>query len=210
MSNSWVSRLFSSASPSAFGVNITDKSLPSDLELVKGTIQKTNKKYREEFSKYREIAKFNQQLSTGYMKNLEAMVDVSKVLNYYVDIFNTIKEEYAKNEELLGPNMLKAADIAYLENLTRSKIDQLNRGFLQESDKLKKIYQQFGKEAEIAKVTAAQQNLAATTDMANATYRSLRNSTAAAAGGGSKAKRAASKAKAAPKAPAKNKKGLRK
>lgn len=150
---------------STFGVNIENKSaLPSDLEKVKGTIQKTNKKYREEFSKYQEIAKFNKQLSSGYIKNLEVMVDVSKILNFYVDIFNVIKDEYNKNEELLGLSSLKSADIAYLENLTRNKIDDLNKNFLLETDKLKKIYQQYGKTTELQRLEQAELNLKPTTD----------------------------------------------
>ncbi len=148
-----------------FGVNIENKSgLPSDLEKVKGTIQKTNKKYREEFTKYQEIAKFNKQLSSGYIKNLEVMVDVSKILNFYVDIFNVIKEEYNKNEELLGLSALKSSDIAYLENLTRNKIDDLNKNFLLETDKLKKIYQQYGKTNELQRLEQAELNLKPTTD----------------------------------------------
>lgn len=148
-----------------FGVNIENKSaLPSDLEKVKGTIQKTNKKYREEFTKYQEIAKFNKQLSSGYIKNLEVMVDVSKILNFYVDIFNVIKDEYNKNEELLGLSTIKSTDIAYLENLTRNKIDDLNKNFLTETDKLKKIYQQYGKTNELQRLEQAELNLKPTTD----------------------------------------------
>lgn len=167
---------FSFGKPSnSFGVNITSKDgLPSDLEAVKGTIVKTNKKYREEFSKYREIARFNQQLSNGYIKNLEAMVDVSRVLNYYVEIFNVIREEYAKNEQLLGPALLKTTDISYLENLTKNKIDELNQRFMLETEKLKKLYGQFGKQAEIAKLTEAQRSLQTTTELANSTVGALK------------------------------------
>lgn len=182
---------FSFGKPSnSFGVNITGKDgLPSDLEAVKGTIVKTNKKYREEFSKYRDIARFNQQLSNGYIRNLEAMVDVSRVLNYYVEIFNVIREEYAKNEQLLGPAMLKPTDISYLESLTKSKIDELNQRFMLETEKLKKLYGQFGKQAEIAKLTEAQRSLQTTTELANSTVSSLRAAelaSPAAQGGGKK------------------------
>lgn len=168
-----MSWLFGKSDSQSFGV-LSKEGLPSDLEAVKGSIVKTNKKYREEFSKYRDIARFNQQLSNSYIRNLEAMVDVSKVLNYYVEIINVIRDEYAKNEELLGPSLLKPADISYLEKLTRSKIDELNQNFMLESEKLKKLYGQFGKNTEIARLTEAQRSLQSTTEQANATFSALR------------------------------------
>lgn len=188
----------------SFGVNINSSgSLPSDIEKVKGTIQKANKKYREEFSKYKEIAKFNQQLSNGYIRNLQAIVDVSKVLAYYMEVFNMIKEEYRKNEEIMGTAVLKAEDIAHLENLTRNKIENMNQQFNIETDRLKKLYTSFGKTVEVEKLSNAQLELKKTTDMANATYSTLRRSmleseaAATAQFGGKKKKTRATKKKAA-------------
>lgn len=158
----------------SFGYKITGADgIPSDLENMKGNIVKTNKKYREEFTKYKEIAKFNQQISNGYIKNLEAMVDVSRVLNYYTEIFNVLKDEFEKNEKLLG-NSLRTADISYLERLTKSKMDELNNKFLIESEKLKKLYGQYGKTEEMRRVEEAQNNLRATSEGAEAVYNNLR------------------------------------
>lgn len=172
-----MSFLFGRSDPtpsSTFGVKLTGNSgVPSDLEAMKGNIVRTNKKYREELSKYREIAKFNQQLSNGYIRNLEAMVDVSRVMNYYIEIFNLLRDEFDKNDKLLGTS-LKTTDISYLERLTKSKIDELNNRFLTESEKLKKIYTDFGKTAEVSRVTEAQNNLRATTESANVTYNNLK------------------------------------
>lgn len=180
---------WSSSKPNAssFGVNIAGKDLPANLEEVKGNILKTSKKYRDEFAKYRDIAKFNQQLSNSYIRNLEAMVDVSKVLNYYVEIINVISEEYRKNQEIMGNSLLKPEDISYLEKLTKSKIDELNQTFSLESDKLKKLYGQFGKTNEIARLEEAKRSMLATTDFADATYSQLRSAelaTPVTAGGG--------------------------
>jgi hypothetical protein len=159
----------------SFGYKITDvNGVPADLENIKGNIMKTSKKYREELSKYREIAKFNQQLSNGYIRNLEAMVDVSRVLNYYIEIFNVLRDEFEKNEKLLGSS-LKVEDISYLERLTKNKIQQLNDTFMSESDKLKKLYNQYGKEAEYGRVNAAQQELKTTTESADIAFNNIKS-----------------------------------
>jgi len=142
--------------------------IPSDLEKVKGNILKTNKVYREELTKYREIAAFNEQLSKGYVRNLEAMVDVSRILNYYIDIFNVIREEFDKNDKMLDGTTLTTNQINYLERLTKSKIDELNNKFMVETEKLKKLYNQYGQQQELARIVEAQNNLSATTQGANA------------------------------------------
>lgn len=163
----------SPSSNSAFGYKVSGvEGIPSELEAVKGTIVRTSKKYREELSKYREIAAFNEQLSKGYIRNLEAMVDVSKILNYYVDIFNVLKEEFDQNDKIMG-STLTPIDIGYLERLTKSKMDELNNKFMNESEKLKKIYTTYGKSQEIARVVEAQNNLRATTEGADKTYANI-------------------------------------
>lgn len=172
-----MSFLFGSPKPSSnssFGFKLSGNAgLPSDLENLKGNIVTANKKYREEITKYREIAKFNQQLSTGYMKNLEAMVDVSRVLNYYVEIFNLFKEEFEKNEALIGTS-LKTADIGYLERLTKGKVDELNNKFMTETEKLKKMYSQYGRTEELNRISEAQSSMRAAFDGADSTMANLR------------------------------------
>ena len=168
---------FSSSKPtsnSSFGYKVNSiDGIPSNLETFKGKILKTNKVYRDELTKYREIAAFNQQLSRGYIRNLEAMVDVSRLLNYYIEIINTLRDEFEKNDKVLGTS-LTPADISYLESLTKSKIDDLNNRFMSESDKLKKMYNQYGQTQELARVVEAQNNLMATTSAADQTLTNLR------------------------------------
>jgi hypothetical protein len=164
--------------------------VPSALDNIKGSIINTSRKYRSELTKYREIAAFNQQLSKGYVKNLEAMVDVSKILNYYVEIFNVLRSEFEQNDKLMG-STLTPIDINYLETLTKSKIDELNNKFFTESEKLKKLYSTYGKTEEVARVVDAQNALRATTDGADQTFANLRKMQNAqgAAMGGAKSKK---------------------
>jgi hypothetical protein len=162
------------SSPTTFGIKVNSvNGIPADIESVKGNIVKTNKIYREEISKYKEIAKFNQQISNGYIKNLEAMVDISRVLNYYIEIFMVLRDEFAKNEKELG-NSLKTEDISYLENITRSKIDQLNTTFFDETEKLKKLYSQYGKTDEVNRLQQAQTSLESTIQGADQAWTNIK------------------------------------
>lgn len=165
-------------SPSSFGYKVNSiDGVPSELESVKGKIVQTSKKYRDELTKYREIAAFNQQLSSGYVRNLEAMVDVSRIMNYYIEIFNVLRDEFDKNERVLGTSLTNV-DISYLERLTKTKMDELNTKFMNESEKLKKLYSQYGKNEELARVQEAQRSLMATTESAEQSYQKLRQITA--------------------------------
>lgn len=158
----------------SFGYKLSGNSgLPADLESMKGNIVTANKKYREELTKYKELAKFNQQISSSFMKNLEAMVDVSRVLNYYVEIFTLFKQEFEKNEALLGSS-LKSTDLGYLEKLTRGKVDDLNNKFMNETEKLKKMYSSFGKTAEADRVIEAQNSLRSVSEAATQSYNVVR------------------------------------
>ena len=103
-------------------------------------------------------------------------------MNYYVEIFRIFKEEFEKNERILGES-LKTEDIRYLETLTRSKIDELVNTFMSETDKVKKIYSQYGKNTEIARVDEAQRALQSTIDKADSTVGSLRVIESQVAGG---------------------------
>lgn len=165
---------FSSAkpSPTTLGYKVTTSDgINTEFETIKGTIQKTSKKYREEITKYKEIAKLNEKISTGYLKNLDAMIDVSRILNYYVEIFNILKVELEQNERVIGETSLKVEDIGYLERLTRNKVDELSNKFMTETEQLKKLYTAYGKTQELGKVIDAQETFhaasAATTDTVN-------------------------------------------
>lgn len=159
---------------STFGVKInTTQGLPTELDAVKGNIVRASKKYREELSKYRELAAFNEQLSKGYLRNLEAMVDVSKVLNQYVEIFNVLKTEFEENDKLFGTS-LTSNDINYLEELTKSKMDTLNNRFKEETSKLKELYTAYGRKDEMQRVLEAENTLQSTIDNADKTFNSLK------------------------------------
>jgi hypothetical protein len=155
------------------GVNISaSEGFKTELASVTNKLRTTNKRYTDEIAKYREIAEFNKKLSVSYMQNVQAMVDVSQLLEQYAGIFNVLKEETDKLEQALGMQ-LNIQDFQYLENMTKDKMAELNDKFFKESETLKKLYTQYGKEHEASNIVAAQTLMNQSLANASSTYKKL-------------------------------------
>jgi len=177
--------LFSSvlAPASKLGENIgrTDKDINQEIEQVTKQIQRTNKKYTDEISKYKEIAKFNQKLTQSYVQNLQVIVDVSKLLEQYANVFYVLREETEKLEKTLGVDF-NIAEFQYLENMTKDKMYELNTQFLKETTNLKSLYEKFGKTEEAKSITNAQALMVAAANNSKETFDKLKT----VGGGGTK------------------------
>lgn len=173
----------------SFGANLPvgNKALSAEISEVGQKFVKTNTKYRTEIDKYKKIAEFNKKLSSSYIANIHAIVDVSKLLNDYALFFNILKEEINKTEGQIGT--LQASDIQYLENLTKAKMDEFSSKFIEQSEKVRGLYTKYGQEEEAKTISSAQEQLKNTVTNAGITYQSLLNSTKSSAGGASKKKR---------------------
>lgn len=171
----------SNAKPSqpsvSFGANlpIGNKALSAEISDVGQKFVKTSKKYRDEIDKYKKIADFNKKLSSSYIANVHAMVDVSKLLNDYAMFFNLLKEEISKTEGQIGT--LKQEDIQYLEGLTKSKMEEFSNRFIEQSEKVKILYNKYGQQQEVNTISSAQETFKGTIGDASTTYSSLLNAT---------------------------------
>lgn len=182
--NSVATASTSSTAPStSFGANLAvgSKGLSAEITEVGQKFIKTNKKYRDEIDKYKKIADFNKRLSGSYIANVYAMIDVSNLLNDYASFFNVLKEEIMKTDGQIGS--LQAADIQYLESLTKSKIEEFSNRFIENSDKVKVLYTKYGQQDEVNKIVEAQNSMKSIIDDANTTYKTLINSTHTLEGG---------------------------
>lgn len=161
-------------SPVSLGVNIgrSDKNINQEIEQVTKQIQRTNKKYTDEISKYKEVAKFNQKLTQSYVQNLQVIVDISKLLEQYANVFYVLREETEKLEQTLGMDF-SIAKFQYLENMTKDKMQELNTQFMKETSNLKTLYEQFGKTDEARSITNAQTLMASVATDSKATYDKL-------------------------------------
>jgi len=157
----------------SLGINLGAKdAMSTDFENVTKTIRSTSRKYTSEIGKYKEIAAFNKKLSESYMQNLQAMVDVSRLLEQYANIFFILREEIEKMEKALGIE-LRVEDFQYLENMTKDRMAELTTKFNKEADDLKKLYSKFGKTTEFNQLDGAQRQVNTSISNAGNTYKNL-------------------------------------
>ncbi len=157
----------------SLGINLGAKNaVGAELEQVTNTIKKTSRKYTTEITKYKEIAAFNKKISESYMQNLQAMVDVSRLLEQYAHVFYILREEIEKMEKALGVE-LKIQDIQYLENMTKDHMAELSNKFNKETEDLKKLYSKYGKTDEYNHLDSAQKLMNISVSSAEDTYRKL-------------------------------------
>lgn len=186
----------SSSSPSvSFGANLPvgNKALSVEISEVGQKFAKTNKKYRDEIDKYKKIADFNKKLSSSYIANVQAAIDISKLLNDYALFFNMLKDEINKTEGQIGT--LQLADIQYLENLTKAKMEQFSSRFIEQSEKVRILYTKYGQQEEAKTLGSAQESLKTVVDNAGIAYQTLVNSTKQPSVGGSRKQKTKSDSK---------------
>lgn len=173
---SFLSGIFNNKTPTAspaFGYTFgADTGIAKTVEEVQTKMRSNNKQIKDKLTQYQQINKFSKQLSDAYIGNLEVMVDISQVLNYYAAVFQTLNHELTKNMDEFS-SILKPEDLTYLQKLTRTQLDKLNNSFFSESDKLKKLYQNFGKQEEINRVERAETQIRSTSSSAEATLAAI-------------------------------------
>jgi membrane-associated HD superfamily phosphohydrolase len=124
---------------SRFGQDIgLNRSPITGLNDIKNSVIKNYARYNNELKKYKEMSKFNAKLSKSYMNNLEIMVDISRVLNKYMETFNVIRDQIEKSEREFAP--LNNESLSYLENLTNDKMMELSKNLTSEINKLQSIF----------------------------------------------------------------------
>jgi hypothetical protein len=153
------------------------ESIKAEIQNMQGSIVKTSRTYQDNIKKYKEIAKFNQQLTKSYVENMKVIVDVSELLNSYANVFSSLRDEFGKMEEAMG-KPLDFSDFQYLENLTKNKIETLNSEFQKQSEGIKKLYAEYGKPEELNRILMAQGDVQRVIDNATDTYSTIEKTTA--------------------------------
>jgi hypothetical protein len=160
---------------STLGYTIDKKDTTAQMQNLKANFSRTTNKYINEYDKYKEIAKFNKQLSKSYLANLEVMVDVSKMLNMYIETIEYIKEQVKRAEAALG-KPLDASDLTELSRLTKENINVLSNQFIEETIKLENL---FGKNPEYRneydRVVRAREEIKPTPTLASETVERVNN-----------------------------------
>lgn len=159
--------------------NTTDKQLGSELtvkegvkaeiEKFQGDIIKTSRTYQNNIKKYKEIAKFNEELTKNYVQNWLVFKDVSEMLSGFMGVFKSLQEEFSKMEEATG-KPVNTTDFDYLANITKNKIETLNIEINKQAENLKKVYTEYGRPEELNRIIVAQGNMNKLINNATNTY----------------------------------------
>jgi hypothetical protein len=150
-----------------------DKNIGEQLHELTGKVEKTMGKNKKELRDYREMAKFNQNITTSYVANLKIIIDISKLLNGYNEFFDLFKKKLAEIDQELGIP-ISSDDFEYMKKLTTEQMVQLNETFKKETTNLKKMYSKYGKQKEYEEVDIAEKLFDKTSTEATTLYKNLK------------------------------------
>jgi hypothetical protein len=157
------------------GVGIEDSgqhTLQEKLVNLKGDLSRTLDKNKTELKQLKDVLAFNKTLSDSYLANLKAVVEMSRMLHVYNDVFEVLRTKFTDLDDELG-NGLKQEDFEHIRNLTSDKIAQLNRFFESETKELSKVYKANNRTRELAELEAAMRTHAGAVGDADATYKRI-------------------------------------
>lgn len=154
-----------------------DKNIGEQLNELKGRVDKTMTKNKNELHKYKELVKFNEKLTKSYVANLKVISNISTLLKAYNEFFDMFKGKLSElDEELENPLSLEEFD--YMRQLTNEQLVQLNDLFTTETSNLKKLYSRYGRQKEYDEVETAEKLFEDTRNSSKDTYKVLKSNTA--------------------------------
>ncbi len=155
-------QVFSKAPPSVrLGTLNETKNVNQQLEDLKGKVNTTITKSTTEIKKFRELAKYNEQLTKSYAANLKVLMDTSALLKAYADFFDILREKLGEVDKELGLP-ISGEDFDYMRRLTFDQMSNLQDAFNTEVTNLKKLYSKYGKQKEYDAVEQAEKAFAST------------------------------------------------
>lgn len=135
------------------GLNLGSKQqFTTQVQDLVDTIKRSYSTYSGQMSKFQQTKELNQKLASSYKSNLQVMVDVSKLLASYTQLFEVLKEEMKKMGALIGQNA-DLTDLSYVSQLTQSQMSQLQTALSEQAGSLQGIYNKYGMGQEAAAVT---------------------------------------------------------
>lgn len=148
------SQLMSAASGSQngrqIGINIGNKGqFTAQVDDLITTIKSSYGKYNNQMSKFQQTKELNQKLASSYKSNLQVMIDVSKLLASYTQLFEVLKTEMKKMSELIGANS-DLTDLTYVSQLTQQQMSQLQTALNDQASSLTATYNKYGMSQEAA------------------------------------------------------------
>lgn len=148
------------------GINIGDKGqFRSQVDDLVNTIKASYGKYNTQMSKFQQTKELNQKLATSFKSNLQVMIDVSKLLASYTQLFEVLKTEMKKMSELIGANS-DLTDLTYVSQLTQQQMGQLQTALNEQASSLSTIYTKYGMTQEASALQSLLTGVGETTSLA--------------------------------------------
>lgn len=110
------------------GNNGPSASLLQQLENVREKINKTSSLAVEYKKKLNELTSFNEELTYGYINNLNVIVDISAVLNEYKMLMTSVLEQLHKFDSAVAEDFQKI-NIDHIRQLTSDQLSKVERFF---------------------------------------------------------------------------------
>ena len=163
------------------GNNGPSASLLQQLENVREKINKTSSLAVEYKKKLNELTSFNEELTYGYINNLNVIVDISAVLNEYKMLMTSVLEQLHKFDSAVAEDFQKI-NIDHIRQLTSDQLSKVERFFNgKDFTNLKETILLQGNTEAANKINAVKENFLSVTNKS-------RNTVAAFIQGGKRAK----------------------
>lgn len=117
------------------GPTKTDESIALKIDNIKKQFRENQTNIETHSQKYKDLIKFTNVLSEGYVSSIKLIVDISSLLESYKELLNEISTGLSKVDDTFK-NGLNTTDIRNLKNITEDNIIKLKSTFNAEYDKL--------------------------------------------------------------------------
>lgn len=144
--------------PNSFGTGLDEKETPkptskaiemgSKLEAFGNTVSKRMKLMKK-------TAELNKELTKSFYTNTEIIVNITKLLNEYKNIFDVMDKIVKQYKEIDIGN----ADMSHLKYITQDQMSKLKQEFDSQTSNIKQIFTELGKNDKVKAITDAQENM---------------------------------------------------
>jgi predicted nucleic acid-binding Zn-ribbon protein len=120
------------------------------IDEIEKRISGTSDKLKTEMTKYKQIAALNKKLTESYVTNYYVMVDISKLLKDYSEIFDKLSVVLQKYDQI----EISPIDMDHLKNITKAKLDEINGDFSKQTNNIRSLYTKYNMGSELTKLSA--------------------------------------------------------
>lgn len=152
--------------------NGASKSVLKHLEDVRSKVLQTQELTGKYNKRMEELNKLNKVLTTGYVNNLNLVVDLSQLLTDYRDTLNEVLNVMKKFDDMIL-NDLNNTDIEHIKQLTDEKLIKVGRFFETDVQNVKSMLASLGKTDLITRLDKTKENFSNTYNQSLQAYNNL-------------------------------------